>query len=112
MNKIFTMLTAAVLTLSTTAVAAEKEMIGKQTLTLNSRYMTPEVLWAMGRIATAEASPDGKKIVYQVGYYSVKENKSRQVLRVVDADGNNDMLLTTDKESETDPAWIDDPVGF
>ena len=107
MNKIFTMLTAAVLTLSTTAVAAEKEMIGKQTLTLNSRYMTPEVLWAMGRIATAEASPDGKKIVYQVGYYSVKENKSRQVLRVVDADGNNDMLLTTDKESETDPAWID-----
>ena len=48
MNKIFTMLTAAVLTLSTTAVAAEKEMIGKQTLTLNSRYMTPEVLWAMG----------------------------------------------------------------
>ena len=101
------MLTAAVLTLSTTPVAAEKEMIGKQTLTLNSRYMTPEVLWAMGRIATAEASPDGKKIVYQVGYYSVKENKSRQVLRVVDADGNNDMLLTTDKESETDPAWID-----
>ena len=107
MNKIFTMLTAAVLTLSTTAVAAEKEMIGKQTLTLNSRYMTPEVLWAMGRIATAEASPDGKKIVYQVGYYSVKANKSRQALRVVDADGNNDMLLTTDKESETDPAWID-----
>ena len=44
MNKIITMLTADVLTLSTTAVAAEKEMIGKQTLTLNSRYMTPEEL--------------------------------------------------------------------
>ena len=106
MNKIFTMLTAAVLTLSTTAVAAEKEMIGKQTLTLNSRYMTPEVLWAMGRIAIAEASPDGKKIVYQVGYYSVKENKSHQILYTQTANGKKQTKLTTTTKSETDAAWI------
>ena len=37
-------------------------------------------LKAMGRIASAQASPDGKLIVYQVGYYSVKQNKSRQVI--------------------------------
>ena len=61
----------------------------------------------MGRIGAAQASPDGKKIVYQVGYYSVKENKGHQVLRVMDADGKNDRLLTTSAKSEGDAAWLD-----
>ncbi|MCR5152151.1 MAG: hypothetical protein K6A98_03220, partial [Prevotella sp.] len=54
----------------------EKVNIGKSDIQLQSDLMTPEALWAMGRIATAVPSPDGKKVVYQVGYYSVKENKS------------------------------------
>ena len=33
--------------------------------------MTPEALWAMGRIGGAEASPNGQ-VVYQVGYYRCK----------------------------------------
>ena len=69
--------------------------------------MTPEALWAMGRIASVKPSPDGKNIVYQVGYYSVKENKGHQVLRVMDATGKNDRLLTTSAKSESDPIWLD-----
>ena len=34
-----------------------------------SDFMTPEALWAMGRIGGAQASPDGKLIVYRVAYY-------------------------------------------
>ncbi len=86
---------------------SETAVIGKSTITLKSDLMTPEALWAMGRIAAAEASPDGKTIVYQVGYYSVKENKSHQVICVVGANGKGNRQLTTSAASETDPAWIE-----
>ena len=80
--------------------------IGKNEISLQSDRMTPEALWAMGRIGGSTTSPDGKKIVYQVGYYSVKENKGHQVLYIMDADGKNKKLLTTSEKNETDAAWI------
>ena len=48
-----------------------KGKIGPKELTLNSDIMTPEVLWAMGRIGEYSLSPDHSKIVYNVTYYSV-----------------------------------------
>ena len=68
---------------------------------------TPEALWAMGRIGGYAASPDGQKIVYQVGYYSVKQNKSHQVLYIMNADGSGQQLLTTGSKNETDATWLD-----
>ena len=81
--------------------------IGKSNIKLKSRMMTPEALWAMGRIGTVEASPDSRQIVYQVGYYSVKHNKSHQVICIMDADGKNNKQLTVSSKSETDPTWLD-----
>ena len=90
--------------------ANAQTMIGKTTdltaLTTNDR-MTPEALWAMGRIGGAAASPDGKTVAYQVGYYSVKQNKSHQMLYTQTADGKQQTVLTTSAKSETDPAWIE-----
>ena len=97
----------AALMMSGSVAQAQDVNIGRNNITLTSDLMTPETLWAMGRIGAAQASPDGKKIVYQVGYYSVKENKGHQVLRVMDADGKNDRLLTTSAKSEGDAAWLD-----
>lgn len=82
--------------------------IGKSDVTLSSRMMTPEVLWSMGRIASAQSSPDGKHIVYQVGYYSVKQNKGHQVICVMDANGKNIRQLTLTSKNETDPVWTKD----
>ena len=59
---------------------AQEVNIGKNNITLQSDLMTPEALWAMGRIGAYAASPDGKQIVYTVAYYSVKENKSHHVI--------------------------------
>lgn len=87
--------------------AKEQVVIGKNNITLKSDVMTPEALWAMGRIGTAKASPDGRKVVYQVGYYSVAENKGHQVLYVMNADGKGGKLLTKGAENETDPEWIE-----
>ena len=81
--------------------------IGKSNIKLGSHMMTPEALWAMGRIGGVEASPDGRQIVFQVGYYSVKANKSHQVICVMDADGKNRRQLTTSSKNETDPTWLD-----
>ena len=86
--------------------------IGKNNITLSSRLMTPEAMWAMGRIASAEASADGKQIVYQVGYYSVKENKGHQVICIIDADGKNNRQLTTAATNETDPTWVNGRIAY
>lgn len=81
--------------------------IGKNNLTLSSDRMTPEALWAMGRISNYSASPNGRQIIYQVGYYSVKQNKSHNVLYIMNADGSNQRLLTTTTNNETDASWIE-----
>ena len=101
------MTAAALLALAGNAQTAPTTNIGKSDITVENKLMTPEALWAMGRIATATASPDGKQIAYQVGYYSVKENKGHQVLCLIDANGKNNRQLTTAATSETDPAWIE-----
>ncbi|MBR6170344.1 MAG: S9 family peptidase [Bacteroidaceae bacterium] len=85
----------------------EKVIIQKQTVQLESDLMTPEALWAMSRISGYQASPDGKHIVFQMGYYSVKENKSHQVLWMMNADGSDQKQLTTVAENETDAQWLD-----
>ena len=103
-----TLFAAAVLMVPAGNLKAQDAVnIGKNNITLKSDLMTPEALWAMGRIGAAEASPNGKKIVYQVGYYSVAENKSHQVLCLIDANGKNNRQLTTGSGNETDASWIE-----
>ena len=95
--------------MTASTVNAQNNVIGKSNIKLKSRMMTPEALWGMGRIGTVEASPDGKHVVYQVGYYSVKQNKSHQVICVMncDSESSNQHQLTISSKSETDPAWLD-----
>ena len=108
MNIIKTLAIAAAMTVALAPANAQENVnIGKNNIKLKSDLMTPEALWAMGRIAAAEAAPDGKQIVFQTGYYSVKANKGHQVICIVDADGNNRRQLTTSSKNETDPTWIE-----
>lgn len=110
MNKTMSCLLGAMLTVA--PVMDAEAMIGKNNITLSSDLMTPEALWAMGRIGSAVASPDGKLVAYQVSYYSVKENKSHTMLFVQGTKaGKKDipspLLLTKNEKSESDPAWIE-----
>lgn len=106
-----TLLLSATLLLSSSLLKAQTEVeqnpIVKNNITLNSDLMTPEALWAMGRIASVQASPDNKKIVYQVGYYSVPKNKGHQVICIMDINGKNAHQITVSAKSETDPVWIE-----
>lgn len=98
--------TIAIAALMTCGGIQAQTMIDKSNIKLESDLMTPEALWAMGRIGGAEASPDGKTIVYQVGYYSVKENKSRQVIYTISRDGKTQKKLTPAGKSQSDATWI------
>ena len=98
--------------LATPGKAQDDVKIGKQNIKLTSDLMTPEALWAMGRIGAAEANADGTQIVYQVGYYSVKANKSQQKIAVINVDGTGNTTLTTGSKSETDPIWYQGKIAF
>lgn len=80
----------------------------QEKFTVPNGIMTPETLWAMGRIGDYQLSSDGSKIVYTVAYYSVEHNKSHRVIYVMNADGSNNTLLTTSAFSESNPVWIKD----
>lgn len=108
----FMTMTAAMMLATSACVGPEKAaqtdgpIIGKQEVTVKDGRMTPETLWAMGRIGSSCVSPDGKRIAHTVSYYSVKENKSHLVIYVMNADGSDNQLLTTTAASEGEPAWI------
>ena len=80
--------------------------IGKSDIKIEGGVMTPEALWAMGRIGEVSVSPDAKSILYGVSYYSVEQNKSHHTLNIMGADGSNDTKLTTTAANESSAAWI------
>ena len=108
MNFIQTMLTASMIAASTAInlPAMAQDFIGKQQPVLQSDRMTPEALWAMGRIGGFKVSPNGKQAVYAVTYYSVKQNKSHSVLYTLDLSTNKSTQLTTSTHSEMGATYV------
>ncbi len=104
------MMTAAAMLASCTGSQqqsnGDRALIGKQEITIKDGRMTPEALWAMGRIGSLDISPDNKKIVYSVTYYSVPENKSNSEIFVMNADGTDNKQITHTIFGEYEPQWI------
>lgn len=88
--------------------ADSKDIIGKSDIKLSEGRLTPEALWAMGRIGGMSVSPDGKRVVYSVAYYSVPQNKSNREVFVMNADGSDNKQITHTPFSENGAVWIKD----
>ena len=84
----------------------DKNLIGKSDIRIKDGRMTPEALWAMGRIGGMNVSPDGKRVVYTVAYYSVPENKSNREVFVMNADGSDNKQITKTGFAENEGVWI------
>ena len=84
----------------------DKNLIGKSDIRIKDGRMTPEALWAMGRIGGMNVSPDGKRVVYTVAYYSVPENKSNREGFVMNADGSDNKQITKTGFAENEAVWI------
>jgi len=86
----------------------ELPLITKNQLELSSDIMSPEVLWAFGRLSDVQVSPDGSKILYGVSYYSVEQNKSNRELFLMNADGTGKVQLTESPQNEYNAVWHPD----
>ena len=84
----------------------DQVLIEKSDIKIEGKRMTPEALWAMGRIGGFAVSPDRKKIAYTVAYYSVPENKSNREVFVMNADGSENQQITRTPYQENEVTWI------
>lgn len=93
--------------------SAKKNFV-PQTPKLTSDLMTPEVLWSFGRIGSAQVSPDGKQILYDVTYFNIPENKSYRDLYLVPIEGGKCTRITDTPEKESEAAWRPDgkKIGY
>ena len=73
MNKTAIAMSALVLPLlATTGCSPEKEAAsGVPSVEIIDGQVSPEVLEAFGRVSEATPSPDGKKIIFTVGYENI-----------------------------------------
>lgn len=105
-------LAAFILALAVTINA--QEIIGKQNLKLDGNRMTPEALWAFGRVSGIEVSPDGNTVLYGVSYYSIEQNKGNRDLYTISISGENNNQITKSAKSEFNAIWRPDglKIGF
>lgn len=106
MNKISALTCALLLSSSLLAQHAPEKRINR-TLITNKIYdvgeerMTPEKLWALGRVSAEGLSADGKSVVYGVSNYSLGENKSEKNLYVVPVNGGAAVQFTHEAGAES-----------
>lgn len=88
-------------------VATIASAIGAEASALDKpKGLTPETLLTMTRMGSASLSPDGKSVVYQLSFPSLKENKSQSELFVVGMNGAGRRQLTQTAHGEYSPVWI------
>ncbi len=90
------------------SLTGNANLIQRSDIRIENKRLTPEALWAMGRIGGVTPSPDGTQIAYTVSYYSVPQNKSNTEIFVMNADGTANTQITRDVWQESQPTWIKD----
>lgn len=75
---------------------------------IENRHYSIEVLEALGRVSGPEVSPDGKKVLFNISYENVEQNKSNNELYVMNIDGTEQVRLTRTAKSEGGATWIED----
>ncbi|MCF6171753.1 MAG: S9 family peptidase [Bacteroidales bacterium] len=110
MKKLSIVFLAVLLTAALNLVAQQTatETIGKPDIQLENDLMTPEALWAFGRVSGQQVSPDGKTVLFGVSYYSIEQNKGNRELYSIGVDGENLRQLTYSPKSEFNAVWRPD----
>ena len=85
-----------------------------ETSQLSSDLMTPEVLWAFGRVGSPQVSPDGESVLYTVTYYNIEENKPYRDVYSVPVSSGEAENLTNSPTNEFNAIWRPDgqKIGF
>ena len=112
MRKIIFMATLALLaTACQTNKETEKTPITKPEITIQGGRLTPEALWAMGRINSVHPNAATGEIAYTVSYYSVEENRSTSWIRVASHLSPDSLELVKEFVGHS-PAWHNDQLCY
>jgi len=86
-----------------------KAPITKPQVTIEGGRLTPEGLWAMGRIGSVVGDVETGWLAYTVSYYSVEENRSTTWIRVCNPFRESEFDIQNSVIDEfvgSDPAWF------
>ena len=111
MRKFILMATLALLATSCqTKEEGTKTPITKPDITIEGGRLTPEALWAMGRINSVLPHKTNGTIAYTISYYSVEENRSTSWIRLAKDEGNQ--LITAQEWVGYEPAWWENSLAY
>ena len=111
MRKLIIMATLALLATSCQHKEdATKTPITKPEITIQGGRLTPEALWAMGRINSVLPNEQTNQLAYTVSYYSVEENRSSSWIRVAHEQDNQ--LVTDNEWVGYEPAWWGNNIAY
>ena len=112
MRKLIFMATLALLATSCqTKEEATKAPITKPEITIKGGRLTPEALWAMGRINSVLPNEQTKQLAYTVSYHSVAENRSTSWIRIAKEDEAGH-LQTQSEWVGYEPAWWGNDIAY
>ena len=69
-------------------------------------HLTPETMLTLARVGSSALSPDGKLVVYSVGFPNIKDNKIRTEFFTVTSSGTARTQITRDIPGLSSPRWI------
>ena len=106
MRNFILMATLALITSTGMAADNKKAPINKPEITIEGGRLTPEALWAMGRINSVHPDQTSGLIAYTISYYSVEENRSTSWIRVCrDRSVKGEKLEVINEFIGHSPAW-------
>ena len=90
-----------------TALIAASTLVGTLPASAHEgQHMTPEMMLSLARVGASSLSPDGKTIVYSVGFPNIKENKIRTELFSIASNGSGRRQLTKGIAGLQAARWI------
>ena len=69
-------------------------------------HLTPETMLTLARVGSSALSPDGKLVVYSVGFPNIKDNKIRTEFFTVTSSGTARTQITRDIPGLSSPRWM------
>jgi len=75
------------------------------TLSAGANWLTPELLWKLGRVSDPQLSPDGSKVAYNIMRYDVAANKGNSDIWIYDYASNSAKAIASNPSNESTPRW-------
>jgi dipeptidyl aminopeptidase/acylaminoacyl peptidase len=100
--------TSFILSLVSVALIFPTVASGQPGASGTQRPMTPQDLWALGRVGAPTISPDGNRVAYTVTRYDVEANRGNSDIWVVPFAGGEAVRMTSSPGTDAQPAWSPD----